>query len=164
MRAMFHCLHRPVTDKVSIKASVSLVEEVLMALACTFVCYLAISLFISGVCVPAVVFTMACVVCLFIRKRYFVPKNRNLNTNRIQTNNRFSDSEDRYVPMSKINFLKSKQEIEERNHRENVPKNRYDNFNDMGHTYAPLTLITTVHESKIEKSKEVYYEVMNGRV
>ena len=135
-----------------------------MALVCTYICYLSISLFISVVCIPTVVFTIACIVWLFIRKRYLVKDRPNSNSNRNQVNTRLSDSEDRYVPMSKINFLKLRQQTEEINKNENVTKSIHNNSNDIGHTYAPLMMITRVQESKFEKKKEVYYEVMKGRV
>ena len=92
-----------------------------------------------------------------MRKKYLFEKRQKL-----EINNRLSDSEDRYVSMSKINSMKSRQEPEDRN--KGVTMNRYEISNELGHTYASLKSITRVQEGKFERSKDVYYEVMQGRV
>ena len=66
--------------------------------------------------------------------------------------------EENYVAMSKINVNRLKPQVAERKFKYERPVK-----SECANIYAPLTVvrIQTAHK---ETSKEVYYEVMNGRL
>eukprot|EP00800_Vazella_pourtalesii_P013805 TRINITY_DN3374_c0_g1_i10.p1 TRINITY_DN3374_c0_g1~~TRINITY_DN3374_c0_g1_i10.p1 ORF type:complete len:125 (+),score=14.59 TRINITY_DN3374_c0_g1_i10:549-923(+) len=124
-----------------------------MSLPCTYVCYFGIPLLLVVTCLPIVLFTLMCVVYFALRRRLFRKKgheNKDESSETIQ--------EENYVPMSRINVNRTKPQVAERKFKYERPVMR-----ESVNTYAPLTVvrIQTAHR---ETNKEVYYEVMNGRL
>lgn len=122
---------------------------------CTYFCYVGIPLALIIVCTPLLVLSCVCLGCFLMTRRNNKQK-QNEETNDTKEKGSDSDSDDRYVKMSKLPGNIFKPIPPKRRDLEKGAK--YEN------TYAPVLVLTKVQEQRNGNKKGVYYEVMHSAV